>query len=160
MSSQSYPGLLLKLWTVPWSNGINREGIKRDAFEGRERAWEIWSTEEQVEVGEPWAVGTLLGSVALFWLEMFQRGWRCGASGRILSWHRTQLLPTSHWDREPVTFQSWAVRISEGIKIGESSEVLSLFYDLVRLLDSGVRQKDKIVIVMDFLASPEELRWS
>lgn len=52
------------------------------------------------------------------------------------------------------------MRISEGIKIGESSEVLSLFYDLVHLLDSGVRQKDKMVIVMDFLASPEELRWS
>lgn len=55
------------------------------------------------------------------------------------------------------------MKISEGIKVGESLEVLSLFYDLVRLLDSVVNQGDKgtpEMFVMDFLASSEELRWS
>lgn len=89
MSSQSHPGLLLKLWKVPWSNRVNREGIKGDAFEGQERAWEIWSTEEGAEGGEPRAVGTLSCSVVLPWLVIFQRGWRHGASGRLHSWHRT-----------------------------------------------------------------------
>lgn len=65
------------------------EGIKGDTFEGQERAWEIWSTEEGMEVGEPWVVGTLHCSVVLFWLVIFQRGWLHGASGRRHSWHRT-----------------------------------------------------------------------
>lgn len=162
MSSQSYPGLLLKLHKVPWSNRVIRRKW-RGIIEGQERVEILlrWGGD-----GCWWAMGS--GDPLLFCslvqVDDVSEGWPHSALGRLRSCHQGLQQRQSPLTKPPPSLLSFGTESLSNFKTGqwehqkrsrEERDWKSFPHFLIPPLlpDSGVNQGDKgtpVMIVLDF----------